>query len=168
MRCSGRDKYGIARTLHDRVSFHVVLLQEPLSQICVQVPLLVMNGIMIGFDTDTSFHLNFVQQGTDLVGVLGVVDVPQCPREICLISDALSGENITFVGIDCIENFLNVFSPFHILGYGRIDHYIHSIRNIQMKIGGSLCWVQSRTICAVHFWSQIRTYKEATQPTRQV
>lgn len=77
MRSSGRNEDGVTEALNDVVAPHSVLGVEPLAQGPVQIPALVVNGIVMRFQSLAAFQRHFVQEVSDRIGVAGLVDVPQ-------------------------------------------------------------------------------------------
>ena len=47
MRSPSRDEDGIPKTLHNGVAMHSILLQQAIPKLFIQIPALVMDGVMV-------------------------------------------------------------------------------------------------------------------------
>jgi hypothetical protein len=62
MRSSGRNKDRITQTLDDRITRHTILFVKSATQFPVQVPTLVVNRVVVDFETVAPFEGNLIVQ----------------------------------------------------------------------------------------------------------
>ena len=79
MRCTSWNEHCITHALQDGITLYIVLFQQSLPELIVQVPALVVNGIVMRFNLFATLFRNFVEEIANLVGISGIEDVPQCP-----------------------------------------------------------------------------------------
>ena len=58
VRCSGWDEHGVTEALHDSVPIHSVLFVQSSTEVPIQVPALVMDGVVMGFKYYSAFQRN--------------------------------------------------------------------------------------------------------------
>ena len=69
MGCSSGYKHGVAHALQNAVALHSVLLVKPFPEGAVQVPGLVVDGVVMRFQFVSAGDGHFVQQVADFVGI---------------------------------------------------------------------------------------------------
>lgn len=91
MRSPCWDEDSISQTLDDGVTLHAIFLVQSLSQRTVQVPRLVMNGVVVRLQLIPTFYGHFIEQVPNLVSVPGMVDVPQRSWYFLLLPHSSAG-----------------------------------------------------------------------------
>ena len=86
-------EYGVPLALRVGKPPDPVLLKEPLSQPVVKVVLLVMDGVGVGLQPLPALQGHLVEHVADLVGVAGVVHVPDGADHSAAVA-YLNGENM--------------------------------------------------------------------------
>jgi len=94
VRRSCRDEDSVAEALDDGVPFDAVLVIKAISQLLVEVPALVVDGVVVRLELDAALDGHPVQQVADLVGVARVVDVPQRAGHLVPVADPLQSQDV--------------------------------------------------------------------------
>ena len=100
MRSTGRYKYSVTQTLQDGVTLYAVLVQESLTQRLIQIPTLIVNGVVMRLYLLSSLVGHTIQHLTYLVGVCGVVDVPHGSWSLCCFGHSLFAQVTNASGIE--------------------------------------------------------------------
>lgn len=77
MRCASWNEYRVTHALNDGITFDGVLLEQTLSQRSIQVAGLIVNRIVVRFQTIASLDSHLIQQVPDFIGISSGVNVPQ-------------------------------------------------------------------------------------------
>lgn len=98
-----RYEYSVAEALDDGVSLHAILLVEALPEGAVQVPGLVVDGVVVWLELVPALDGHLVEQITDFVGVPGMVDVPQRPWHLLLLPHTPPGQDVAAGLVDSLK-----------------------------------------------------------------
>lgn len=98
-----RYEHSITQTLYYSVTLHAILLIKPFSQGPVQVPGLVVYGVVVWLKLVPALDGHLVEQIAYFVRVPRVVDVPKSARHLLLLPYTSSGEDVTASLIDGLE-----------------------------------------------------------------
>lgn len=85
---SSGDEYGVAEALHDGVALDAVLLVQPHPERSVQVPVLIVDGVVVGLEAGAPLYSYFVEEISDFVRVPRIVDVPESAWKLALLPDS--------------------------------------------------------------------------------
>ena len=107
MRGSGGNKDGVAETLNDIVSPDSVLGVEPLAEGSVQIPALVVNGIVMRFQPLPALQRHFIQKVPDGIRVPRLVDVPQRSRHLPVFQHSRPRRVVAIRLINRLQGFYN-------------------------------------------------------------
>lgn len=133
---AGWQDNAISKTLYDRVTFHSVFFVESSTQFTVQVPILIVDDVVIWRNLESSFLRNFQQKVTDSISVDRFIDMPNSARNFSIFYHSVYICRIAVCFVNRFKALRNVLVYANVFVFRESDvaHHIAGISNIQVKI----------------------------------
>ena len=157
MTSPSRDEDGVPTALDHGVALHSILRVKPSPQSGIEVGALVVDWVVMRIQSLPVLYGHLGEEVSDLVGVPGVVDVPQGSRQLPLLPDSVLHAEVAARLVNLLQDHSDVLLLAGITGDAHVDQQIDSVAHVEVKVGAGFTGVQGVTVGDVHFRTQLRS-----------